>query len=606
MQQIVSRWLLSSVVILAMAFYPLSAMSPWGFAAMVLVTSYLIYWHLADIMLLRRRALLGFVVETDSYWRQRLWSSIWIQLLTAFAAVFAALLALAAAEQLSGPEWVVVACSVLTFYLIETALKGSIQRHIRDEHRASMLLRLTHLLNMVLVVCALLAVHFWWTDVPDTRHLGLTQVMVAAYQVESAQARIDLIGWLLGISAAMHSMFWHLIQLLSTQVSWWLTLAIWLVVMTGLAIQVGFIWLVLLGGYAWLQRLWLPRTAASGSRLREQLSWLIAVAVCAGLWLFSEYTRTAVSHRIAQDAVATADQPVDDPCAAPLTAGMQERWREDSSEARYHHEQAAIDELEKQIETIVAQAYESADNMVDAFLDWNFSLTGQYTQLAYLMRGTFSEAGFETLMSERIDRFAQVYLQPGMLSADRQLNHALERVIYTEAHAYTQAIRQHSAQRFCLELPALQINVPQLVSKSAVGAGVAPGLALMSRALVPGRAVAARSGIRRMFSALFARLSTRAATSSAAAGAGTLCGPGCMLILGGVTWIGTDLLINYGDEKLNREAMREELIAAMQTQQNEFTVQLQQEAAVLVGQVFLELENEQNQRFNLYRELSTR
>lgn len=613
MKTTLGRWLLSAVVIGVMAVYPLSAMSAWGFALMVLTTSYLIYWHLADMMMMRRRALLGFVVEAESYWRRRLWNSAWIQLLTAIAAIAIALLALAAAHNLSVPEWGVIAASVFTFSLIETALRGTIERHIQDEHRSSMLLRLTHLLNMIVVVGALLAVHFWLTDVPDTRHLGAAEVMIAAYQFESAQATMSLIGWLTGISAALHSFFWHLIQLLSSQAPWWLTLAIWLVVMTGLAIQVGFIWLVLLGGYAWLQRL-IPRSGnlptekqAKPSRwLQEHLSWGFAAVFCLLIWLVSEYAQQHVhlsERRVTQADGVSSHQ---DPCAAPISQDAEQLWLEQSSDVRREHEQAAVTELEAHIEQIVAQAYQPAEAMVDAFLDWNFSLTGQYTQLAYLMRGSFTEAGFEGLMSERIDRFAAEYLGPRMQNADSELNQTLESVMRVSAQAYGQALRSYSEQQFCLQLPALQLDIPQLVHKSAVGAGAAPGLMLASRALLPGRAIATRSGVRRMFSALFARLSTRAATSSAAAGAGTICGPGCMLILGGATWIGTDLLINYGDEKLNRSDMREELLAALAQQKEEFSAQLKYEAATVVGQVFNDLEREQNQRFNLYRELNLR
>ncbi|RUO34700.1 hypothetical protein [Aliidiomarina soli] len=599
----------SAVILFLFALYPLATMSAWGFALVAAAASYLVYWHLADVMLLRRRAYLGFVTQTDSHWRQRLWSSVWVQLLTAFASVAVALAALSAAARLSWPEWAVLGASILTFQLIQRLVRPSIERHITSEHSASVLLRLSHLLNMVLVVIAMLAVHLWLTEVPDTRHLSVAEVMAQAYQVESARADVQLIGWLLGINAALYSLFWHAIQLLSLGAAWWLTLAVWLVVMLGIAVQVSFIWLVLLGSYAWLNR-FLYVNEHKKTYKRAHLSWLFVV-IAAGIgWFALELNSENAQSWFQQNEQARQQsRETVDPCAPERLAAAETAVQGQSERVRSEQEQAALLQIEQDIDRIVDDAYANIGQAADDFLDWNFSLLGQYTQLAYLMRGSFGEQGFNELMAEQINSFVALSQSDAMLEAENSLNAALLRRIEQGARAYQRSLGQEleaeglGAQRFCLALQPVSVDVPELMQKSGVGAGVAPGLLLMSRALAPGSAVAARSGMRRMFAAIMGRLTARAGTAGSAATVGSVCGPGCSLIAGGLVWLGTDLVINYGDEKLNRDAMREALLLSLHEQRDTLKAQLNNEAAVLVLASFAELEARQLEQFNLYREL---
>lgn len=599
--------LASAAILLVLAFYPLSAMGVVTLWLTLIGSSFLIYSYLTQVMLLRRHAYIGLLTRHESHWRQRLWQSSWVQLLVALSSLALAAAALIASARLSGPEWAVIAGSVISFHLIQGALRPWVERHIEPVHQTSVALRVSHWLNIMLLVLALLALHYWVTEVPQTRHLSLVEVMQQAYQAELATAQLQLSGWMLGVNAALYSGFWHITQLISGTFPWWLTIAFWLVVMFAMVIQVALIWLLLLGAYALMSDYQASSTAPRRRFGRGLVIWLLVALVASVTWFVAD-SRLAEPWQGWTEGIqaqrSERGQIDQDPCSAERIDSLREDYRARNQALRTEYEAQVIARLHQRIEQALDSAYARSDDAVNGFLDWNFSLAGQYTQLAYLMRSSFTQQQFDQLMAEKIDVFMAASLQAPLESAQVQLNHDLTDIVQQAAISYRDEVVASPVQvPWCVELTPLNVDVDQLIHKSGVGAGVAPGLLLMSRALTPGAAVAGRAGTRRMFASVFARFSVRAGSSATAASAGSVCGPICMLILGGATWIGTDLVINYGDERLNREEMFNTLMDGVEAHQQDLEATLKDEAELLVHGVFSELEAQQEARFNLSREL---
>ena len=126
----------------------------------------------------------------------------------------------------------------------------------------------------------------------------------------------------------------------------------------------------------------------------------------------------------------------------------------------------------------------------------------------------------------------------------------------------------------------------------------------MSRALAPGSALLARSGTRRVIAALGGRMAARAGTSAGAATAGSVCGPLCMFVAGAATWVGTDLALNYASERMHRDAMKAQLMQALDEHQQHVQQLVTNDVTQWLTGVFDEVEAQQNARFNLSREFS--
>lgn len=617
MQLRILHLLLSFAVLLLLALYPVSEMGAFSLWLVILLGSYLIYGYLSQLMLMRRHAYLSLLAQEQSIWKQRLWQSLWAQLGVGIAAIFLTLGMLIALARLTPAEWAVLALSVLSFHLIQTALQPWVKRHIQARHQTSVALRISHLLNLVLLVVALLALHFWVTEVPQTSHLALSDVVQQAYLTEQERAQLQLTGWMLGVNAALYESFWYLVQWMTGTLPWWLTLIFWLLIMFAVAVQVSLIWLVLLGIYSRLA------TALDKSPERRPTSrphyavWGTLVGVGTLSWFLTSSEFSAMpgwSPFQDESSPSVEHEVLSDPCSEASLSAMQADFEKRNHNLRSEHEHQVIQQLHTHIDEVLNSAYGSAgqvtgsatDNAINNFLDWNFSLGGQYTQLAYLMRSSFSQTQFDQLMAEKIDDFFSDSLEQPLRLAESQLNQGLLAGLQRGANAYQAEVTVSSARNtpWCVTVPPVDINVSAFLHKSGVGAGVAPGLLVMSRALTPGVAVAARTGTRRMFTSIFARFSARAGSSATAATAGSVCGPLCMLVLGGATWVGTDLIINYGDERLNRADMFATLQEDIAAHQEALADTLKAEAEIIVSGLFSDLEKAQRERFNLSRELA--
>lgn len=610
--------LLSALILLLLALYPLATMSAAGFTLVVLLLGYLIYWHLADLVLLRRRALLGYVTVPQSRWRQRLWNSVWVQVLTAMGSFSLALGALSAAAHLSVMEWSVLATSLASFSALQRLLAPFVLRHIEPAHQAQLLLRLAHAINLALLVVALLAIHFWFTEVPDTRHLYAADVATQAYLNASQSAEVALIGWLLGVNSALYALSWHAIQLVAAGAPWWVAVFVWALIAGALALQVSLIWFALLGAHAWIGRYYQGAdTSATGGHggartrtlwWREHGAWVLLAAVALLFWWGIEYSAQKATLTSAENTrAAPLEQQV--PCTQADYAQAEQQVISATENTRLSQQKAVIEQLQRDIAQVVDNAYEPAEQVVDAFLNWNFSLAGQYTQLAYLAKAGFSQEQFNALMAARLNEISAPLLGPAVSNAQQRLDRLFTQRLEQGLAQYYQSLRlvigsqQTMPNEACFRWQPEPVELPDLLRKSGVGAGFAPGALLMSRALMPGGALVARSGGRRVFAALFTRFAARAGTSGSAATVGSVCGPGCSLLAGALVWLGTDLVINYGDERLNRAAMKEDLLAALYEQRDALKRQLQDDASGQVTQVFVAAQRRQLEQFNLSREL---
>ena len=604
----------SFAVLLLLALYPISAMGAFSLWLVVLLSSYLIYGYVSQLLLVRRHAYLSLLVQEQSVWKQRLWQSLWAQLGVGIVAVFLALGMLIALAKLTPAEWAVLTLSVVSFHLIQFALQPWVKRHIQTHHQTNVALRMSHLLNLVLLVVALLALHFWITEVPQTSHLAFSDVVYQAYVSEQESAQLQLSGWVLGINAALYESFWYLVQWMTGTLPWWLTLIFWLLIMCALAVQVSLIWLVLLGIYSRLAvGLGKSPKLSPASRARYMV-WAVVVGIGSLGWYVvnSEFSAMPSWAPLQEESsLSTEHEARSDPCHESNLSALRADFVRRNRHLRTVHEQQVIEQLHTHIDEVLEHAYGSTgqmtgtDEAINHFLDWNFSLLGQYTQLAYLMRSSFSKVQFEQLMAEKIDDFFSASLEQPLKRAEAQLNHGLVDALQQGASAYQTDVTVSSTQHtpWCVTLPPVDLNLSALFHKSGVGAGVAPGLLVMSRALTPGAAVAARTGTRRMIAGIFARFSARAGSSATAATAGSVCGPICMLVLGGATWVGTDLIINYGDERLNRADMFVTLQEDIAAHKEALADTLKVEAEVIVSALFSDLERMQDERFNLSREL---
>lgn len=573
---------------------------------LLLSVTLIIFFYLDAVRMLRRQAFLAFVYASAGNIRRWLWDSVFLRVVYVMLALFTGVLVLLLAAHLQRLEWWVLMAGIGTLMLI----RGVVHRGFASETQAQfhdlVVLRISAWLNLALMAVALALVQLYWLEVPDTRHLQLSEVVSQAwhsYMVE--QAPIPVFAWLLAFTGVLQDVQWYLLQQASdVQLPAGLKMVTWFAILLFNATKLGVLQLVALGILTCVLQARLAGWRATSKRIVRRSVWGTMLVLILLYFVLSRLPEQLASRVLEPAKEHTA---LFDPCAG--SAGRQLREHElGQIEAtldaeRSASQQLAQQRLRQQVETQVGLAFAQAEVGVDAFLDWNFSLVGQYAQLAYFLGSTVTRVDFSEYMATQMTDFVAQPLQPALEQAHEQLSQALVSDLTDRSQHYQSLLSNLSTQTQCLQLSDVELSVTIPVERSWVGLGAGSALLARVATAVGGRAVA-RGGMRRAITALFTRGAARAGAISAG-GAGAICGPWAVVCTPAImvtAWLGTDYAITRGDERLNREAMKAELMAALAAEE-EATV----EALLMVYQTVLEnfyqeLEVSQARQFRILRD----
>jgi hypothetical protein len=585
-------------VLALLYWYPLPTMGRGGLAAVLLVLGWLAYQYLEPMRMLRRRALLSHVTLEASWVRQRLWPGYLLRFRQAVLALLTAALALLMSAGLAPYEWVVLLASLASFALLLLFVSRRAARHVLPAYRAPLALRVTFWLNLALAATALALLQVFWVEVPDAGGFAPLEMAAAAFDAERARATLPSVGWLLGIGAAGEAMTWQLLQAARpAEGGLWTYLAAALAVLGWNGLKLGSVWVLLLGVVAWVQRRQAKPVDAAGDAPGDALGegrgfGLSAVALALlGLFLFK----------------AAPESPPQwlalDPCT--FKAPAERRVAAAQASAGLAVQQAEFNTaLEEQLQAALDEAFARAEAGVESYLDWNFSLQGQYLQLWYLGRSVTGGEPFEDYMARIMDAHVDDALAPVLDTLGPELEAELRARV---AAAYEgQAALVHSVleRSECLQPELPQFALDASMQKSLVGFGAVGGILATRLGARVGARVMGREAMRRMFTAIVTRFGARAATVTQAGQAGALCGPWaplCAVGIGAAAWVGTDVVLNEIDEALNRDEMRAEMLAALAVQRAELEAALRAQYLAAASDMFHAFADYQEQVFNPYR-----
>ena len=590
-----------ALVLALLHWYPLGAMGRGGLAVVLLVFGWLAYQYLEPMRMLRRRALLSHVTLEASWVRRRLWAGYLLRFRQAILALCTAALALSMAAGLRPYEWWLLLASVATFALLLGPLSRRAARHVLPAYRDALALRAAFWVNLALAAAALALLQVFWAEMPDAGGFAPLEMAAAALDAERSRAALPVAGWLLGIGAAGEAATWQLLQAARpAEGGLWAYLVAAFAVLAWNGLKLGSIWLLLLGVVSAAQRRLGPAAApgeTAGPRSEAGLGdgrgfGLSAVALALlGLALFR----------------AAPESPPEwlalDPCAfrAPVerrVAAAQAGRALENQETEFN---AA---LERRLQAALDEAYAHAEAGVERYLDWNFSLQGQYLQLWYLGRSMTGGEPFEAAMAHVMDAHVNEALAPLFDTLGPELQAEIHARVVAAHEGQAALVRSVLERSECLQPELPDFALQASLEKSLVGFGAVGGILATRLGARVGARVMGREAVRRMFTAIAARFGARAAAATQAGQAGALCGPWaplCAAGIGAAAWIGTDLVLNEIDEALNREEMRAEMLAALAAQRAELEAALRAQHLEAAAGMFRAFEDYQRQVFNPYR-----
>lgn len=558
---------------------------------LLLVATIAVAWpiwrYLHEYSMFSRRVLLAGVMHEESRVRRWFWAGRIARVAQLFAAFLWAAALVAFAHLFSKWDWVVLAVDAALL----AAAAGWVMRRMASEVRPEQLGLAARrwplaIGNIVALAAAFMAIDFF-LGAPDTRGQAWHEVAERAFVHGSAISGCTAAGWAVGVLASIDALTWHAAEILIPSLSNpWLKLAAWAVFL----LQAGIVALaytrLLLGIGTALDR----RQAVSSRPFLAVAAAIVAAALTLALrggdllapvadgarrvLSWADPCRTDASTAQALRATLTADLE---------TARLAERER---ASAR---SEAAVNAL-----------YADVEKGVDTYLDWHFTVLGEYERLAALATGRFAEK-----MTAELDQrlFGEDFA--------RRLDEA-SAALATESAARVRAIGAGAAGRLESEAAAHPcwagaLSFPQLPAvrrdairaSTALGVGAAVGMVVArTAARSAGRAAARQVAQKPAFRgtvALAGRVAAKRGGSALGAGAAAAaaCGPLaplCALVAAGVTWIALDHALVGIDEHLFRDDMRRDILAAAGEQKAALAAALAEQQHAAIDQAIAEMD----------------
>jgi hypothetical protein len=575
----------------------------WALFPLLVPTAWLLWGYWAGNALFARRLWLTGVTRDESRVRRWLIRGWLVQALTALPALVFSALLLAIAALLAPEHWLLLALDVLLLSLVI----GPLQRRLAGEvqaDKAGFVARRWPLLlgNLLLLAAAFLVVDFAVLGGPDTRGQAWHAVAESAFTAAGADAVCPAAGWLVGALAAVEALAWHasllVIPSLPEPV---LRLGAWVAFLA----QAGFFaWLftsMLLGTLALVEARRVGQGEAASRRPAGTLSaaFLYTILLLAVPYLYAVHKLRTFDPTMlesqAREVLAWTNPCRADPGLAALSGELDSRLQSARAEAL-----AAAD---ARIDRALDAFFRSAEQGVDAYLDWYFTVLAEYQRLAAVAAGDFG-----ALMADQLNRhlFEDTGFEAWLADTTAALDADADTRTADLASGLGRQLRAAAAASDCtvelLDGPGLAaaLGDPLDLRRDATRAGASAAAGAAAGALtvkmlskqVAG-AVAAKLAAKESLQAAAALAGKAAAkkggsTLASALGATAICAPSgpwavlCGIGAGAATWLAVDKVMIEVDEARLREDMRADLLATLQEQRGTLAALLHQRQSVVV------------------------
>jgi len=552
----------------------------WSLPALAALTAWPIWEFQRESALFHRRTVLAGVTLEGGWTRRTFWpgrlSAVW----QVFVALFWASALLALGALLTWPQWLILAADAFILAVIIAPANRLLKGEVRREFLSFAARRWPLFwVNMTALTVAFLVLDFILVGAPDTRGLAWNTVAENAFAKASASATCQFAGWAIGGLAALDQLSWHAHQILIPSLPRQeLKLAAWAVFL----LQAGVVALAFtrfLLGIVALMDSRDRRVAAQPGAGTSPKTFYLTILVLAVPWLYATYQLRSFDPSTlatgARKVVAWAN-----PCSpdARAIATLRSALAAELDGARVAAKQDADQRIDKELDAL----FSHVEQGVDRYLDWYFSVIGEYERLGAMVAG-----GFPALMTGKLEQqlFGSVRFDERLQQISGSIGSETERQMADlSARLGTQiqtSVRASPCKLETLNLSALgSLERDRQRFALAAGGGAAAGAVVMLLARKASTGVVGKFASKKVFqvaATMGGKVAARRAGSIvlSAAGAAAICGPGgplaaiCGLGAGVVTWLALDQAMVKIDELRFRDEMRAEMLDAARAQKAE-------------------------------------
>lgn len=241
-----------------------------------------------------------------------------------------------------------------------------------------------------------------------------------------------------------------------------------------------------------------------------------------------------------------------------------------------------ITRLEQEVPARISTIFAQAEAGVDEFLDWRYSVQGEYVLLLNSTRRLF-DAKPEDLYAQLVQAPIEAALLTYSSEEDARLLSGLQQSTQVPALGM---LRQQLSDSACMAAQQT-FALPSVEATVLVGQPQAAAIGLKLGAL------ALKKGAVKVGAKATAKMSTKVlALGTGALAASAFCGPAaplCAIGLGVGSWLLTDKLVVEADEYLNREDEKAGMMAAIEAQKQVMIAAFIQDKSLAVSEQYRRL-----------------
>ncbi len=251
--------------------------------------------------------------------------------------------------------------------------------------------------------------------------------------------------------------------------------------------------------------------------------------------------------------------------------------------------QSRLLHLDSVIDLNIDKAFLHVENNVDGFLDFHYSVVGEYIELGAAATGEIAKTIQDKLFGEDFPIYIEAASQIISDEYKQSVTKHLKTIDYLATQDVDRELNSKILQTLQSELDKnLDIQKTKLGTFLAVGVGAKViNIIAVKLAAKAGSKLVAKGAI---------KMGAKVTASAGAATAGGVCGPLvwiCAPVAATLAWFGTDAVIIAGDEYLNREEFKKEILNTI----NEQKMAIKERYKNLYAKTFEKLSIELQQKY---------
>jgi len=550
-----------------------------------------IWFYKVEYSLFARRAVLSAGAKGGSYIKDTLWLAQFSKAFTFLVSFTFALLLIAFSSLFQFEHWLVIYIDVLVIVAIIHFSRTMLQSQSKEESQGIFERKFLHLINLILITLIISSLDFFVIGAPDIRGMELQDIFQNEFNHYTSTAENKWSGWLIGAKAGLDSLGWYFMQVYIPEIpDTMVKIIAWLLFIVPSAISVAFILFILLGSLSLLEHKEKKDWKVLGETIASK-SFMVTLLVLAIFYFYGTYAISTIDWSKVSAAAKVQISKINF-CDRDAISDNKENIAHELNSQIKQQAQLTEEEINLLIEEQLAPIFVTAEQGVDKYLDWYYSVTGEYHRLAMGAKQLATGSDdFVVMMSEKtqLHLFDETGVSESLDALDVEITQLMtQRLLASESNTLassqkllaedTCTFKASTVEAKGLEGDLNSAGVMGYVTLGRLGAKEVSrrvSTAIVGKALAKGATkVVAKTATKAVAKKVVTGGSviagaTTGATAGAAVGSvvpivGTAIGGAVGGVIGAAAaWFTVDKVLIEAEEFIYRDEMRDEMLASL-------------------------------------------